>query len=103
MHSLAEAVRLSDKLKDMCLVCQPVQECSRHDLVCKNGIPISKAQISRDNDGNPFIEVRAQLKKKLCSVFGKGNEAQFIQHHQIKLGNRFHELGEAQLIFCGKQ
>jgi hypothetical protein len=43
------------------------------------------------------------LKQQLRSVFGKGDKAQFIQHNEIKFGNRFHELGEAQVIFCGKQ
>ena len=28
---------------DMPFACQPIQQCSRHDLIPKNAIPVSKA------------------------------------------------------------
>ncbi len=42
---LAEAVGLSDKFKNVCLVREPVKQSSRHCLVPKNGIPVTKPQI----------------------------------------------------------
>ena len=74
LYALAEAVGLTDKLKDMAFACQPMQKRSGHDLMAKNGVPVSKAQVRGENDGDPLIEVRTQLKQQLCSVFGKGNE-----------------------------
>ena len=95
LDALAEAVRLSHTFQDVRLVRNPVQKCCRHDLIAKDGIPVRKAQVRGDNDRYPFMEVRAQLKQELCSVFSKGNEAQFIQPHQIKFGDRRGKLGQA--------
>ena len=33
MYALAEAIGLTDKLKDMPFAGQPIQQCSRHDLI----------------------------------------------------------------------
>src|SRR6266702_6159589 len=75
VRPLTEAVGLTDKLKNMAFACQPIQEGCRHNLIPKNAVPVSKAQISGDNDGNPFMEIRAQLKQHLPAVFGKRKEA----------------------------
>ena len=74
-RALAEAIGLPDTFQDLGFVREPVQKGCRHDLVPKDGIPIRKAQVRRDNDRHSFIQLRAQLKQQLRSVFGKGNEA----------------------------
>jgi len=71
LRSLPEAVGLTDKLKDMPFACEPIQKGCGHNFISKNGVPVSKAQICRDNNGYPFVEVRAQLKKYLAAIFGK--------------------------------
>src|SRR6266702_453718 len=74
MHALTEAIRLSHKLKNVPFVSQPIQQGNGHFFVSKNGVPIPKAKICRHDDRHPFIQVRAELKQQLRSLFGKWNE-----------------------------
>src|SRR5437773_2348367 len=96
VKSLAEAVGLSNKLRNVPLVRQAVEESCRHFFVPKNRRPVGKPQIGRNNDRNSLIQVRAKLEQALRPFGAKGDEADFIQNNQIMFEVWGHELGEAQ-------
>ena len=60
LRSLTEAVGLSNKLKNVTLMREPVKESRRHCLVPKNRIPIRETEIGCDNNGDSFIEIGAE-------------------------------------------
>lgn len=58
LHSLPEAIGLSDQLKDVPFACQPIQQGGRHNFIPKNAIPASKTQIRSDDDRSVVYHIR---------------------------------------------
>jgi hypothetical protein len=101
--ALAEAVGLSDKFKNVPLAREPIQKGTRHFLIPKNRNPIPKTEICGDNNGDSLIDIGAELKQQLRTLFRKRNETDFIQNNQIMFQEWCHELGEAQFMLRSQE
>ena len=64
-HPLAKGVRLANGLKNVGLVREPVQQCSRQAFVAKDLYPVGKAEIHVDDRGDSFVQGRVKLQDQL--------------------------------------
>lgn len=83
MKPLSKTIRLTDKLDDVGLVSEPVQESEGQLFIAKNVGPISKVEIGGDNERDPFVQSRTELKDEMRPEIGEGNEAQLIQNNEL--------------------
>ena len=102
-ETLAEPVGLPNELQDMGLVREPIQESCCHFFVPKHLIPFAKPQIRGHDDGHPFIQVGAQLKQQLRTIFPKGNKSEFVEYHEVELDELCQQFGEPQILLCREQ
>ena len=70
---MAIAIGLAHKLNDPSLVRQPVEEGCGHFVIGKDLIPVAKAQITGDNDGNLFIEITTLTNILQISIIHSAN------------------------------
>ena len=97
------AVRVAHKLNDPSFVCEPVEKGRGHFVIGKNLIPVAKAQIASDDNGNLFIQIAHQLKEELRSSLVYRNEAEFIEDEEIKLDKTSEETRERQFLLSHLQ
>jgi hypothetical protein len=61
---------------------EPVEEGRGHAIIGKDRIPIAKAQITRDNHGNLFIEItnQGQDRMKATTISVPSSHASIVSH-----------------------
>lgn len=60
-------------------MCQTIEQGCGKPFITKDLHPIRKLQVGCNDQSNTFIEFRAECEQRLCTIGGKGYEAQFIQ------------------------
>ena len=57
LEAMAKAVRLADKFDDVTFVREPPDQRIRHFLIAKNRVPVGEAEVARDDDRHPLVEI----------------------------------------------
>jgi len=65
---------------------QPIQQSCRHLGVTEHTGPFGKAQIGGNHDTGALIQLREQVEQQCPAGLTEGQIPQFIQDHQIHMG-----------------
>src|SRR5436305_14999861 len=81
---LAKAIRSSNKFQNRCPMGESIKQCSGHALIAAHdAAPLSKTEVSRDDECHSLIEGRAELTQELRSARGERDKAQLDQDNQL--------------------
>ncbi len=81
----AEAIGLAEQFDDMGMVRESVEQGCGQTFIAKDLDPIGELEIGGDNQGQAFVERRAEGEQRLGANRREGDEAELIQHHQVEL------------------
>jgi hypothetical protein len=80
--TVTKAIGLAAKFKNMGMISEPVNEGRGQAFITKDLRPVGKSEIGGNDEGNLFVEGRAELKVQLRPGGGERNETQFIQDNR---------------------
>ena len=98
LRTLAEAIGLAEQFKDMSMMGEAVKQGGRQALISKDLHPISKFQVGGDDQGETLVEFGAEREERLGAILRKGDEAEFIQNHQIQFEGGSNNTVQAMFI-----
>jgi len=65
---------------------ETVEQSRRHLRVAEHGGPFAKAQIGRDDDAGPLVELAQQMEEQRSAGGAERQVAQFVQDDEVRVG-----------------
>ena len=71
---------------------QPVEQRRRHLGVAEDAGPLAEAQVGGDDDAGALVKLAQQMEQQRPARGAERQVSQFIQDHEIELGQAFGKL-----------
>ena len=90
---MTEAKTLTAELDDVAMMGKAIDQGSAKERVCHQFSPAIKGEIGREQEAAAKITLRAELEQQLRTAGVEGEEAEFVQDHEVDAAQGGQELG----------